>query len=294
MVMYLTEAAYRNGGFGIDLSPFSDAELRSILQGAAAEANAYCAAPNLPQPHDFRGGTITDERHIWNINAAQRRVYPYHTPVKTINSLRILVTNTNYINIQTQDMVVNNNAGYIEVVALTLGIGVFPQIANLGLSIPLSSTGYTYGYSFPVVGEELFETDGQTFSAANQWWDSTAVTKIYIDGVDSTGSFTIDYDEGTAEHDSTELDAAAVVTADYTYRLPQAIARASGVIATDMIAHARIAARGLIGLGSVRVGPGTVEIDNPRLPRSAISVTGMPPIPSEAAWLLEPFRFHSL
>ena len=294
MVSYLTTAAYRNSGFGADLSPFSDAELRAILQGAAARVNTYCTTPNLPQPHDFRGGITTDERHVWNINAAQRRVYPWHQPLKSIDSFRILVTNQNYIDIQTTDTVINNSAGYVEIVALTLGIGIFPQIANLGLSVPIASINYHYGSSFPVIGEELFETDGQTFRAANQWWDTAVTPTIYIDGSVSTGNFTIDYNEGTAEHDDTELTAGAVVTADYNYTLAPAIARATGVIATDMIAKSRIAARGLSGLTALRVGPGEVEMrpSVATLPRTSSS--GMPDIPDEAAWLLEPFRFHAL
>src|ERR1041385_1040167 len=295
MVSYITTAAFRTQGLGVDLTPYSDEELRSILQAAAARVNAYTSAPNLPQPHDFRGGTITDERHEWDIGGQSRvgtrRVRPWHQPVKSIDSFRILVTEGNYIVIQPDDMFINNSAGYVEVVALTLGIGIFPVLANLSLSQPVSSLGYTYGSSFPVAGEELLETDGQTFRAANQWWNSTVTPKVYINGTDHTTDFTLDYNEGTATY-SSELDAGDVVSADYNYRLFPQIARASAVIAADMIGQARIRARGLTGLSSIRVAPGEIELRQggvATLPRNS----DLPSIPEEAAWLLEPFRFRS-
>jgi hypothetical protein len=287
---YLTPAAYRDAGFGVDLSSYTDATLRTILQGAAATVNAYCATPNLPQPHDFRGGTITDERRDWNLNG-QRRAYPWHRPLKAVTSFRILVTEQNYIDIATNALVINNSSGYIEIVAFTLGIGVFPVVSALSMQNPVSSISYTYGSSFPVVGETLYETDGQTFGAANQWWDSTVTPKVYKNGALQTTGFTLDYDEGAVVF-SAELDASDVVTADYNYTLQPAIARATGVIATDMIGQSRFAARGMTGLSSIRVAPGEIELRRggvQTLPRSQ----GMPQIPEAAEWLLEPFRFRS-
>jgi hypothetical protein len=292
VVDYLTPAAFRDAGFGMDLSSYTDATLRTILQGAAARVNAYCSTPNLPQPHDFRGGTITDERHIWNLNSAQRRVYPWHQPIKTIDSFRLLVTESNYIIVSPNDMFINNSSTYVEIVALTLGIGVFPVVAALSLSQPVASIGYTYGSSFPLVGETLYETDGQTFGGSNQWWDETVTPVVYKNGTVQTTGFTLDYDEGAVVF-STELDASDVVKADYNYTLQPAIARATGVIANDMIGQARFTARDMDGLSVMRVGPGEVELRRSNISTLTRASNNLPQIPDEAQWLLEPFRFRS-
>lgn len=63
MPNYLTPEAFRVMGFGVDLSVFEEVEVRNILARASARVNTYCAVPNLPQPHDFRGGTVTGEQH---------------------------------------------------------------------------------------------------------------------------------------------------------------------------------------------------------------------------------------
>jgi hypothetical protein len=285
MVLYLTPDAYRVGGFGMDVSSFSDPELANLLAGASAQVNTYCAAPNLPQAHDFRGGSITGEQHSWMLGTVQRRFRPWHQPVKAITQFHIYVSNNNYVDLAPQYLFVNNSEGWVEVVALALGIGVYPVIANLSMNQPVGQMDYSYGYSFPVTGETLFETDGQTFRATNQWWDSTVAPVIYIDGVDSSGSFTINYDEGTATS-AAELDAGVTVTADYTHRLPYAIARATGVIATAMIGQARIAARGMIGLSRIHVA----EIDITRQSPTASSQALL--VPDEAASLLAPFVFR--
>ena len=288
MVSYLTPAAFRVMGTGVNVSAYSDLELWSVLNGASARVNAFCSAPTLPQEHDFRGGVISNERHNWNLNG-QRRFYPWHQPVKTINQFRILVTEANYISVATDQIFINNSAGYGEVVALTLGVGIFPVIASLNISQPVSQIGYTYGRSFPVTGETLYESDGQTFRAANQWWDTSVTPVIYINGSAVTSNFTIDRNEGTATHTAGELDASDVVTADYAYTLPSAISRATAVIAVEMLGKARVAARDMIGVGSLRIAPGEVEI-SPIVQRPMRTDGWL--VPDEAALLLAPYVFR--
>ena len=259
MPNYLTPEAFRVMGFGVDLSNFEEVEVRNILAGASARANAYCATPNLPQPHDFRGGSVVGEQHSWamgsDLVAGQRRYYAWHTPIKAISSFRVVVTNSQYVQIAPTELFINQSEGYIEVVSLAVtSVGIFGSglIPNLGLARPVGVMDYTYGWSFPIVGEELFETDGETFRAENQWWDKSVVPVVYKNGAVQNSGFAFDYNEGTVTFASM-LDASDVVTLDYHHTLPYAIPRATGIIATDMIGQARMAARGMTGISRLHV-----------------------------------------
>lgn len=294
MPNYLTPEAFRVMGFGVDLSVFEEVEVRNILARASARVNTYCAVPNLPQPHDFRGGTVTGEQHSWAMGselvAGQRRFYAWHKPIKEISQFRVVVTNQQYVGIAPSELFINHSEGYVEVVSLAVtSVGIFGSalIPNLGLARPVGEMNYTYGWSFPIVGEELLDTDGETFRAQNQWWDTTVTPTVYINGTEKTTGLAFDYNEGTVVFDDM-LGATDTVTLDYNHTLPNAIASATGSIATHMIGESRFAARGMVGVGRIRVAE--VEISR------SLPVRGKDDdaIPDEAATLLEPYRFLSV
>lgn len=294
MPVYLTPEAYRVMGFGVDLTAFDEVEVRNILARASARVNTYCAAANLPQPHDFRGGTVVGEQHSWSMGsdlvAGQRRYYAWHRPIKEITSFEVVVTNQQKVIISPSELFINHSEGYVEVVSLAVtSIGIFGSglIPNLGLARPVGVMDYAYGWSFPIVGEELYETDGETFRAQNQWWDTDVVPTVYIDGAEQTTGFTLDYNEGTVTFDDM-LDAASTVTLDYSHRLPNAIASATGSIATHMIGQSKLAAKGMVGIGSLKVA----EVSITRAPQFRGQDDDA--IPDEAANLLEPYRFLSV
>ena len=271
MPLYLTPQGFLAMKTGVDLSSYEEQELASILEDASSQVNTVCAAPTLPSIHDFRGGTITGEQHRWRlgneVTAPTRRYYPMHQPVLAISQFRINVTAGSYIDISTDDLYTNNQEGWVEIVALSLGIGTFPVVANLGMNQPVATMNYTYGRSLAVTGDHLYETDGQTFRAQNQWWHTSPAPVIYVNGVDSTADFTIDYDEGTATHDSTELVAGDTVTADYSHKLPHAIARATALFAIDAVSDVRRNASALAWAGRIRVAE--VEVSRPVATMSA-------------------------
>ncbi len=97
-MLYLTPGQYRAMNFGADTSSMIDAELAPILVRASADANAFC---QVPANHSFLGGTIVGETHIWSIDpydhTPQRRVFPYHRPVISIESMRVYATTTQYL-----------------------------------------------------------------------------------------------------------------------------------------------------------------------------------------------------
>lgn len=293
MPLYLSPDRLREMGLGVDLSAYTDYELTSILQGASSAVNRVCAAPTYPDEYDFRGGSVVGERHAWNwgneVTVATRRFYPFSKPVKQISQFRILVSEGQYLQLNPDDLFINNGDGYVEVVALALGIGVFPVVAAMSLSTPVAEMDYTYGRTYAVTGERLLETDGQTFRGQHEWWEPSVAPVIKVNGVDASGDFTIDFDAGAAVHTG-NLAATDKVTADYTHRMPFAIARATGIIATHMIGQSRFAARGMIGVGRLKVAE--VEISR------ATTATGAgrddDSIPDEAATLLSGYVFRSV
>jgi hypothetical protein len=294
MPNYLTTEAFRVMGFGVDLSAFEEVEVRNILARASARVNTYCAVPNLPQPHDFRGGTVVGEQHSWamgsDLVAGQRRFYAWHRPIKAISQFRVVVTNQQYVGIAASELFINHSEGYVEVVSLAVtSVGIFGSalIPNLGLARPVGQMDYTYGWSFPIVGEELLDTDGETFRAQNQWWDADVTPTVYVNGSEVTTGFALDYNEGVVVFD--DMPAATdTVTLDYNHTLPNAIASATGSIATHMIGESRFAARGMVGVGRIKVAEVEISRSAPVRGRDDDA------IPDEAASLLEPYRFLSV
>ncbi len=288
-MLYVTPEKFRVAGTGIDISGIEDVELVSILSRASAAVNAYCAVPQLPQPHDFRGGTITGERHIWNLDATYRRVYPWHAPMKEISAFQINVSEGSYIVVNPDDLFVNLSEGYAEVVSLSLGIGVFPVVSNLSLLQPVGQIDYTYGYEFPVTNERLYETDANTFRAQHQFWTGTPT--VYVNGDEKDpGDYEVDAEEGTVNIE-VDLEAGDVVRADYTYTLPPNIGEATSLIAADYLSERSLTSKGMSGLLEIQVAE--VRLRRPT-PTAALVREDVMRIPENAKVLLAPYVFRSV
>lgn len=292
--MYVTPERFRTMGLGIDLDEVEDVELRSTLTRSSAAVDSYCAVSTLPQKHDFRGGTITGEQHEWRTSMYDTgikplRFYPWHLPVRTVTDIRIYSTPTVYTQIEPVEAFINNSGGYIEISSLKLtqygifGTGLIDALT--GMWNPVSVLSYTYGYRFAAVAEFLEPTDALTYRAQNQWWVTDPAPIIYVDGVEQTTGFTIDYDEGDVEFDD-PLAAGTAVTATYTYSLPPEIAEATALMAADDFGESRMRARGMIGVDSLRVGE--IEIRRNR-PNSGSSSTVADHVSPRIAGLLSGF-----
>jgi hypothetical protein len=302
-MQYLTPARFKQMGFGIDVSELDDAELLALERAATTAANLYCNVPRIPQMHDFRGGRIVDERHTWRypvtpFEIGQRRFYPFHWPILSVESFRINVTNTQYVEIRPTELMINNTDRYFEVVSLALtSSGLFNAliIPNVGLATPVASTSYTYGWDFVENDETLANTDGQTWRAQNQFWlsgndqygvDRTPVIKK--NGTVVTTGFTIDMTEGTVVFDD-QLVASDTVTATYHYPLPSDIQFGVAQIMVWLHTEAEMHQRGMAHLNSLQIGE--VKMQRPRVfpppPGIAASLDLLVP---EAAMYLSSFR----
>lgn len=277
--MYVTPERFRTMGLGVDLE-VEDVELRSTLTRASAAVDSYCAVSSLPQRHDFRGGTITGEQHEWRTSmydggVKPLRFYPWHGPVRTVTDIRIYSTPQIYTQIDPVEAFINNSGGYIEISSLKLtqygifGTGLINAIT--GMWNPVAVLDYTYGYRFSTTTEYLEATDALTYRAQNQWWASDPAPVIYLDEAEEPSGFTISYDEGTVTFD-TPQPAGTVVTASYTYRLPNEIAEATALIAADDFGESRMRARGMSGVDTLRVGEIEIRRSRPNSTNSRTDV----------------------
>ena len=295
---YLSVNRYLRGGYG-NGGDLTRTALRNTLQRATTTVNAFCNVPSQPSAYDFRGGTVVGEQHQWPyvapllVHAGARRIYLNQRPVQTVTSLVLqLAKNYTLTMNPTTDLVVNHIEGYAEIVALAPTVaGFFPIGWNFGLWTPIAIAGYTYGWSFDVVGDVLEAESPTLYTASHGNWVTTGV-KVYVDGAEQTvvTDYSINADDGSILFvDASMPDIQSVVTADYTYTLHDAISQATGIIASDYIGDSRNAQRGLIGLQSLRVAEVAITQMSPGMKVSKNGVT----IPQDAANLLGKFVMHS-
>ncbi len=286
----MTPGRFRIGGYGIDLDDVTDATLASILKTATAMVNGYCAVPTHPAEYDFRGGRVVDEEKSWEIGhemlPGQRSVYPSFTPLRGLEAFRIDVTNQQYISFQPGEVYVSDTS--FEVVSLAMSsVGLFGTaiIPNIGLREPVARVTYTYGYRFPTLGEELYASDARQFRAMDQWWDSDAITTVYVDGVAVDESdYTVNHDEGAVTF-AIVPDPDVTITADFTHRMPSNVAESTGLIAVQRLGERNLTRKGLYGLVELAVGEVRLRRD---FPRAGVARHG---VSDEVMQLLDPYRF---
>jgi hypothetical protein len=283
---YLTPKRYRTLGSGIAL-PDTDAELVPALTVASAMVNTYCAAP---VDHDFRGGSVTDEQHPWESGNAWRfgssRVYPYHKPIRSASKFQVDITNEQRLTLDDPvGLYINKVEGWIEPVALALTSGAlfgWSIMPNINL---VAKVDYEYGWRFTATDEQLASVSGGELQALNQFWFTDTPAVIKQDGNTlSSSQYTVDSIEGRVTVSG--YDSASVYAATYEYPLPPAISQATGLIATDILAQAGVAAAGLNGLSYLRVEE--IEIRQ----SSTIGLYARP-VNAAAAMLLTPYIYQS-
>lgn len=297
----LSPRRYLASGFGLTLPDnFSLATLRSTIIRAQSLVDRYCNVPKQPNPFDWRGGTMTDERQQWKIinplayGPGARRVYVNAGPIKTVTSFHLDLGKTYMVAIDpTDDLYINPMENYVEIVAINPTIvGFYPLAVNLGLYNPIARISYTYGWTFPIAGDVL-EADSPTqFSASYGNWDRAVTPIVYFDDVaQSASGYTVNYDDGTILFALASAPTPGVeVSADYTYLAPQPVVDAVGLTTTSLLGSARMAGRGMTGLQSIKVA----EVALTALQPSQTITKNGAAIPVEAANLLDGYSFGSV
>lgn len=299
---YLTPAQFRAMNFGVDTSGFIDVELAAILSRASNEVNSYCAAPTLPVPHDFRGGSITGETHTWHVDAygrtPTRRVFIYHRPLIEITLMRIYVTKTQYLDVSAAELYYEPTEGWVEPTSANLtSYGLFgaTSLPFVGLDQPHSLIDYTYGRSIPTLERIYYsETNSNTWRASIGWWASLPAPKVYVNDVERTIDFTVDRTEGTV----TFTDAPFPIETDtidvsFAGTLHPDVALATGLIAAERVSSRELIAGGFPS-GIRRLKVAEVEVERDLARRGADTYASAATIPPEARDLLDPFIFRSL
>lgn len=291
MLPYLTPQRYRSMGFGTEEQ--DDTVLRSHINRASLAVDRFCNIPMAPSRYSFRGGTMVNEDHDFfmgdGLTQPQQRVFwPYARPVKSVQSLRIYVTNKQYVDFAPTELFIRTES--IEVVSMTMtAVGLFGQytVPIMGLTVPTVRLSYTYGYSFTTTEEFVEPTDGRMYRAQNQFWDDTDVV-VKVNGAIVTTGFTIDRTEGTVQF-TTNQPADTVVSVSYGYSLPNELSQATGITVARYIGDSELVAKGMSGVQSLRVGEISIDRFNPRatIGRSM----DMHDLPNEAKQLLEGLQF---
>ncbi len=295
---YCSPLRYIHGGYGLTDTGTALA-LRNKLLQASAQVDTFCNGSLLPDKHDFRGGTVTDEQHIWQpptplLNEpGARRVFLSHRPIRTLTAFAIQYTNSYQIILQPTDLMVNRPAGFVEIVASQPTIIGYPPLGFwFGLYEPFTLTSYTYGWQFTSTGDVLEAVSPNLYMASHGSWLEGGDVTVTVDNVEiDPADYTINTDDGTVSFaDTVDPNPDQVAAASYTYTLPSAIETATAIIATDMFGQSRIAQRGMIGLQSIRVAEVAITQMSPSQMVTKNGVT----IPLTAASLLTGFAIGSV
>lgn len=276
-------------GMGIDASFLSAPQLRANLQRASAIVNAWTANAVIPEPFDFRGGTVTDEQwHFQPPNplvayAGSRRVFPNQRPLRTVTAFALDFTNGYHITLNpANDIYVNATEGWFEIVASQPTIIGYPPIGYwFGLYQPVATYSYTYGYAAAHTDDVLEALSPALWYGTYGSWDPASVT-VSVDGVVQSSGYTVNATDGSVRF-ATAPAAGSDVTASYTCLIPAAVEQATAIIAADLISKARNTQR-MPGLSSMKVA----EITLTRLTgdRGRYVTRGGLSIPEDAAILL--------
>ena len=289
MLPYLTPERYRSMGFGT--SDLDDEDLLSLINRATLAVDRYCAIPVVPDRYSFRGGTVTDEEHQFRLGDGisempTRVIWVRSKPLRSVSSLRVYITNTQYVELDVDELfVTRNNVQIISLAQTSIGLfGAF-AIPVVGLETAIARISYAYNYDFDAVDEVLANTEGMVYRAQNQFWNADAVT-VKKDGVTQTTGFSVDKNEGIVTM-TTQQAEASVITVSYGYTLPSEVAQASGLTVARSVGDKELIEKGMSGVEALRVGE--ISIERPRA-RAAISNQSVD-LPNEAKQLLDGYHF---
>lgn len=131
---YLTAQQFKDHLTGLDLTGISDAELLDYVRQASRLADSYIRST-------FDVAT-RNQRQIWNEN---RRFYPHDLPVHAIRHLILHIGGGQTATINPEDLFINNQGGYVEVVSLATAVGLSAELVSLGLIQVVAECEYKTG-----------------------------------------------------------------------------------------------------------------------------------------------------
>jgi len=277
----------------------TDASLAFYIQRAESEIDSYMAFDMTMggfEPH-----TCWMQAN-WYERTLKTRVLNFPVPIRNPTRYRIQVSNVStsgagfFADISPSDVVLNVFEGYVEIVPLqAVTYSLSPVILQLGLRPPIIQFDYTVGYYLARFAETLVDSgDHTTYYARSGFWATSynvapAIQPnqlpqvppiIYVNGSSvSSSTYTVNTTEGYVTFNAPQ-SSSVVVTADYTYQIPDNVMFATASRVTWLLGQRNLNRLGMQGLQTARSSIQEMAV------RSAEHETLNP----EAAMLLDAYK----
>ena len=304
MAKYLSVAQYKRYSEGVALSDVSDMTLAYQISRAESAIDAYMG-------FDLKRGGFE-----WHPIIAQ---FPFEqwtlknftpqapVPLRNITRYRIQVSNIStsgagfFANISPSDAVIQNDAGYIEIVPLqAVTYSLSPILIQLGLKPPIVELDCNLGFFIPVFAETMIDSgDHTTYFALDGFWAATydlasylqpqftmpIPPNIYKNGVlQSAINYTVNAIDGSVTFNSANL-ATDVITADYVKTIPDSVKEATVLQVDYLLGQRKLNQLGMQGLEFARTGD--QDIRRPRqYPQRLNTRPEQTALCKEAMWML--------
>lgn len=137
---YLSVAEFKEYEIGDlenpDGTAVSDQKIRSLIKIGSSMIDSF-----IGYTHDHRQST---EKHRWSNQT--RRIYPIHSPIISVDSVKIHVSAQQSASFTVNDIFINSDRGYVEITSLAnVTYSLFPAIVALGMIEPVAEITYTHG-----------------------------------------------------------------------------------------------------------------------------------------------------
>jgi len=228
------------------LDTFTTTQLTTYIR--RAERNIDTALEFDPRIGGFEPHAVWLQQ-AFDLELRKTRIPNFPIPVRAVQRYDIQVANASsetgagfFSSVGAGDIALNTFGGYIEILPLqAITYNLVPVFSPFGMTPPVVQCEYTVGYYFPVFNETLTTEDNLTYAAENGFWATSidlapsivsttivpaAPPVVRVNGAVQTTGFSYNVPEGTVTF-STALADTDVVTADYTYQIPQSVVEAT-------------------------------------------------------------------
>jgi len=276
MTRYITLTQYKSRvdvGMAQALSGLADQALAYIISGAESDIDDYMGFN--PMVGGFEPHTCWFQHH-WDERTLRSPSPNGVTPVRLVDRYRIQVSNLSttgagfFASISPSDCVINVFEGYIEIVPLqAITYSLSPIILQLWLRPPIVQVDAELGFYLPARGDSLYDSGNHTlYYSLRSYWASSFGMQLAIQPntlppippVDNVGcvvqapsTYTVNYTEGSVTFNGAQSPT-AVVTADYTYQIPDLVRDATIIQITYKLGQRILNQMGMQGVEQVRSG----------------------------------------
>lgn len=284
MPKYISLAQYKLRDEGFNLNGINDIALASLISRAEAGVDAYMGFD--PRLGGFEPHVISFQQGYDELHRKTSTPLP-PVPMRRVVRYRIQLSNLPnngagfFATINNNDIVVNVDEGYLEIVSLqTLVYSLAPMFSEFGLRPPIVQTDVEVGYFLPKLAQPLYNAgNNTTYMALEGCWATTYTVAsaaqpltapptppvVYVNGIVANPStYNVDAVNGFVTFATPNLGTDSV-TADYTAQIPPEARDATIEQTNYLLAQRQLNKLGLFrGVDQVRNE--NQEIRGPRFP----------------------------